>query len=167
MNINQLISGLIDDKNDNYIEVDKLLNDINIRKRIYSEIHKNLLPIHRKVVLKLIQIEIQQREEDLYEDYEMFYWCIFLLSRFEEPSDVGLIWKAKNIDFDDSLGVEPQFLIGSGFEKTARYLEFKNDEESREILNYLEECKVKGDFENIEGWYSYRVEYFNNFITGM
>lgn len=129
-----LINRIINDTEIGNEVIDELLNDNNVRKSLYTFIHGNMLPMYRKVVLRLIQIEIKHRE-DTYEDYEMFYWCIFLLHRFGEVSDVETIWKAKYIDFDSSFGVEAQFLVGAGLEKTIDYLKAKNTPETIDILN--------------------------------
>lgn len=165
MSIDDLIKQVIDDKDDNNKQLDTLLNDNYIRKGVYIELHNKLMPIHKKIVRKLLQIEIMQREEDLYEDYEMFYWCIFLLSRLGDTSDVEIIWKAKYLDFDASLGVDAQFLIGAGLENTLEYLKNKNNDEAIEIMNYILECKGEGYFDNLQDWYSYRFNYFSSLYS--
>lgn len=165
MNIDDLIKQVTDDEDDNNKQLDNLLNDNHIRKAIYIELHNKLMPIHKKIVRKLLKIEIMEREEDLYEDYEMFYWCIFLLSRLGDASDVEIIWKAKCLDFDALIGVDAQFLIGGGLENTLEYLKNKNNDEAIEIMNYILERKDEGYFENLQDWYSFRFNYFSSLCS--
>ncbi len=143
-------------------EVKEILNEFDFRKKLYMKLHYSLLPIHKKLLKRLFQIEVKEREEDTYEDYELFYWCIFLISRLGDVNDIYEILDAKYMDFDASFGVDPQYLIGAGLENTIEYLSSKDDDTSKEILKYILDCKNEGFFNYFELWYKETFEHFDN-----
>jgi len=142
------------------------------RKEIYKELHiKDSLLKYENLIRHLMSIEMEERSKDIwddetvyadYYDYECFYWAIFFIYRLGNVSDVKIIWEAKYIDFDTSLGVDMQWLIGAGVENTISFLEREPDEKSKEILKYIKSCRDEGHFDDLERWYNYRYQYFLN-----
>lgn len=149
--------------------------DIQKRKQIYYYLHRNLKLNHRKILLKLLEREMWERKREYYdeiieeEDYEfeLFYWCIFLLSRLGIAEDSLLIWRAKNMDFDASIGVEVNFLIGAGLKETIDYLNTVKSRDAKQLLEYLLSGKkdqwneLKPEYQ--KEWYEFRINYFNSF----
>lgn len=141
-----------------------------LRKKIYTTLHvKDTLSQHVNLIRYLLSIEMNERSKDQYDDdtiyedtydYECFYWCIFLLSRVGDVTDVKILWKAKYIDFDSSFGVDIQFLVGAGVNNTISFLEHETDQISEKILKYILNCKNCGDFDDLDKWYHYRHQYF-------
>lgn len=143
-----------------------LFGDSGLRKQIYSYLHRHLTETHRELLLALLKQEMLEREEDSYEDFELFYWCIFLLYRIRRVEDSLLIWRAKQLDFDASIGVEGNFLIGAGLEQTKEYLKTLQTDEACAFLSYLEEgCREKWkeivDEDYQKEWFAFRMRYFD------
>ncbi|MDR2888848.1 MAG: hypothetical protein LBV33_03290 [Lachnospiraceae bacterium] len=158
--IESLISGSI-----NFSDAISKLKVCTFRKEIYRKLHKEVSFEHASLIRYLFSIEISERsksphEEDDTYDFEVFYWCIFLLSRIGDVTDVKAIWGAKYLDFDASIGVEMEFLVGAGLENTIHFLEGENDKISSKILVYLLGCKEQGGFEEMDAWYNFRYNYF-------
>jgi hypothetical protein len=45
-------------------------------------------------------------------------------------------------------------------EATILYLRVRTDSESREALEYIQDCIRAGNFDDMEGWASFREQYF-------
>lgn len=145
------------------------LNDFKLREKIYYYIHNNFNTKYNKLIYFMADIEYNERLEDTYMEYDLFYFSIFLIYRLKKVSDIFLIWEYKYTDFDSSFGVEGEFLLSTGYENTILYLNNIKDntlkDTKEDILKYLTESYNDGAFrdKDIEQWYESRCSYFNNF----
>lgn len=64
------------------------------------------------------------------------------------------IGNTKTIDFDTFCAFDIQLVVFAGVNNTIDYLKTKNSDESKDALKYIEECKISGDFDNIENYFS-------------
>jgi hypothetical protein len=92
---------------------------------------------------------------DFEQYYENLYWSAYLLSRIGDPSDVPMMWEAKNLDFDAYSGFDVQFLLGAGSEATLAYLRQNGREDIAEALTEYPELS-----EDRQEWETWRHGYF-------
>jgi hypothetical protein len=147
-------------------EMKALISNASFRENLYTAIHSNFRKDFRCLLQDLLNEEIIYRaKEDDTEDNdgrysENLYWCGLLLYKVGAADDVNILWKAKNINFDTFCAFDIQFLIGAGLDKTIEYLQSKADEDSKNVLQYIIECKDSGDFSYMKTWYEFREKYF-------
>lgn len=106
---------------------------------------------------------LTQHEEETDEDLEeLVYLCCVQLFAAAEPEDILLIWEAKESSFDMNCLIDVQLLCGLGMNRTRKYLSGLSDPDSREVLAYLAEAEVAGDFDEFtpEKQLAYYRQYF-------
>ena len=116
--------------------------------------HRELLDIFRHEIDSRKNETSGDEEGDLFEN---LYWCALLLYLVGDPADVSLIWEAKQINMDTASGLDGQFLVGAGVERTLEHL--RNTEKS-DIADYIQELKHLGEFDDLGGWEKFRIHYF-------
>jgi hypothetical protein len=89
--------------------------------------------------------------------FENLYWCGLLLYLAGNPEDVSLMWEAKQISMDTAGGFDVQYLVGAGVEQTLEYL---RENRSNSIAEYIAKCKQSRDFEDLDRWERFRIDYF-------
>lgn len=73
--------------------------------------------------------------------------CVQLFS-LADPSDVLVIWRAKQSSFDKAAYIDVQLLCGTGVSETKRHLTQVDSDEALAALTRIEECEAAGDFED-------------------
>ena len=141
----------------------RLLGDPLFRQEVLREIQRNPSLDASGLLRELLRMEVEYRRSDRNDGafFENIYWCAFLLWRVGDLGDVMLLWRAKHTNFDTGCGLDIQFLMGAGVDETISYLQRQTDVDSRDALEYILKCKAAGDFDNLEGWASWRAKYFD------
>ena len=104
-------------------------------------------PEHRPAIRVALEAELKL-EENEEGDHDLIKCLAAQLLSIGKVDDSLLIWRAKDTNFDLMCGLDIQFLCGAGIEETKRFLTQTHSQESRDALEYLEECIVAGDFED-------------------
>lgn len=123
---------------------------------------------HRTTLLAILQEEMKFRERDGEDEeteeqegeiayYEHLYWCSFLLYLAGDPRDSLLIWEAKHINFDTSIGMNGQCLVGAGVEATRRFLA---ENQELKVLEYVDRMQKCGDLDDLDYFERARARYF-------
>ncbi len=143
----------------------RLLQDPSFRESLLKELHGIVNQSHAQLLREILTREMEYRRAEPTGDlYENLYWAAFLLYRIGDLNDVLLLWRAKNLDFDTFCGFDIQFLVGAGVNSTIQYLHPSFDPEAWKAEAYILGCKNSGDFEDLEGWFDWRMTYFNDMI---
>jgi hypothetical protein len=91
------------------------------------------------------------------EYYENLYQSALYLYIIADPEDAVLLYDVKMSNFDLGCGMDYEFMLGAGLEKTiAHAKEIKHDD----MVNYLEGLKGDSDLSDIDEWLKYRINYF-------
>lgn len=72
--------------------------------------------------------------------------CCVQLFNSGSPSDVLLIWRAKDASFDAMCSIDVQLLCGSGLPQTKAYLSELTSADAQAALVHLAKCEEAGDF---------------------
>ena len=104
----------------------------------------------------LLEMEYRRSEED-FEYFENLYHCGLLLYFVGDPSDVSLMWDAKNINMDTGCGFDIETLFGAGFEETMNYLEKTGLSDLKSELSNLGEVASKNA---LEEWAEFKRNYY-------
>lgn len=142
-------------------EATELISKASYRRLLYSELNDSLSPSHAPLLRKLLQQDMEDRQKATNEDiFENICWCGLLLYRIGDVNDSTLLWDAKNTDFDTYCGFDIQYLVGAGIDDTIEHLKLQQDEKSKEALHYIMECKNSGDFDELDSWLEFKMNYF-------
>ena len=125
-------------------------------REVVGKYHAELLDLFRREMT--YRRADAPTEGDVESDYfEHLYWCGLLLYLVGDPTDVPLMWEAKNINMDTGCGFDGQFLVGAGVEKTIKYLEERGQKAPADFLKGL---KALEELDDLQGWEKVRIHYF-------
>jgi hypothetical protein len=142
-------------------ESSRLLEHPAYREGVLREIQQNPGWDASGLLRDILQREVAERAKDADNAYlENLYWCAFLLYRIGDVRDVTSLWRAKNTDFDSASCLDCQALVGAGVDATIRYLQEKEDHESKDALEYIKGCKSSGEFDSLDDWAKWRSDYY-------
>ncbi len=138
------------------------LSDPVLRRELYGLIAAEPNPAQFHAPLRcLFAMEVQQRRERTIGDhYENLYFCALLLFDVGDPDDVPLMWRAKQADFDASIGFDGQFLVGAGVQATLQRLHAVEDKDAAAAADYISECDAAGEFDDMATWREWRGRCF-------
>ncbi|MFI0446639.1 hypothetical protein [Actinomadura sp. 6N118] len=126
------------------------------RQRFLAGIDLCVARGHHALLRDIFQAEIQHRRDTGGDEFfENLYQCAFLLYLIGDPSDVPMMWQAKHLDFDTSIGFDVQFLLGAGAKSTLNYLIAHGWTDIAHALAEYEETS-----EDLHEWESFRRDYF-------
>ena len=113
-----------------------------------------------KVILEILKVEMDERRkqsDDSNEYYENIYMIAFLLYLTESDNYIELLWELKNLDFDLGCGLDCQYLVGGGVQRT---LGICKDKKLNDIADYIQKNVDLGEFNNLEDWKQNKIAYF-------
>src|SRR6186713_2064444 len=114
------------------------LGDPAERERLLAGVDPHRAAEHHALLRDILRAEMRLWDEDgSGEFYENLYLCAFLLYHVGDVDDAPLLWEAKGIDFDSFCGLDFQFLLGAGVERTLAHLRAGGHFDAAE---YLAEC---------------------------
>lgn len=130
-------------------------NDDEIGKLLINHFRENK---NRDLALKLLEKFSEIRNQPYPNNYdigsEALMLSAYILGLHQNIEDCLKIWNTKTIDFDTFCGFDIQLVVFAGVNSTIDYLKTINSDESEDALKYIEECKISGDFEDIENYFS-------------
>jgi hypothetical protein len=121
-----------------------------------KQFHNKLLDIFRREMEFREALSSRKAVDDA-GYFESIYQCALLLYLVGDPADVPLMWDAKHIDMDVGVGFDVQFLVGAGVAETVAYLKTQGH---LPIASYLEDARSYKEFDNLERWERFRINYF-------
>jgi hypothetical protein len=86
--------------------------------------------------------------------------CSFILALKRSVADVLLLWEAKTIDFDSYASLDIQLLVFCGVGETLAFLRRQLGSAAAHAVEFIEECRQAGDFDNMEGYLTAKAQYF-------
>jgi hypothetical protein len=92
---------------------------------------------------------------------ELMKLCCVQLFNAGLPSDVLLIWRAKESSWDMHCSVDVQLLCGAGLEETKAFLAAEGSDDSVAALRYLLDCEAAGDFQDFS--IARHTEFYTNY----
>jgi len=135
--------------------IDFVQNDREIGKLLVNHFKENK---NRDLALKLLEKFSKIRNQPYPNNYdigsEALMLSAYILGLHQNIEDCLKIWNTKTIDFDTFCGFDIQLVVFAGVNRTIDYLKTINSDESQDALKYIEECKISGDFEDIENYFS-------------
>lgn len=136
------------------------------RLRLNIAIYNDVQPVDYQLVKRLFTEEIEWRKSASDGgEVDNLYFSAFILTFFENPEIIWLLWESKNIDFDSDLGFEGEYLLAAGIERTYAYLNSSNHPYKEAVLAYIgkdvESCIYSED--DIKDWIDYRHTYFRSY----
>jgi hypothetical protein len=112
------------------------------------------------IALKVIELELIERQmqtKDANDYYENIYWESLILFLTENVDYVRVIWDTKQYDFDLSIGLDRQFLVGGGVEETISYCKSYG---LLEVATYIESMRDEGELSYLPEWTKNKIAYF-------
>jgi len=135
--------------------IDFVQNDREIGKLLVNHFKENK---NRDLALKLLEKFSKIRNQPYPNNYdigsEALMLSAYILGLHHNIEDCLKIWNTKTIDFDTFCGFDIQLVVFAGVNSTIDYLKTINSDESEDALKYIEECKISGDFEDIENYFA-------------
>ncbi|MFG2004239.1 hypothetical protein ACGFNU_34275 [Spirillospora sp. NPDC048911] len=126
------------------------------RQRLLDDIDPHDVGEQHALLREIFQAEMRQRPDTGGDEFfENLYHCAFLLYLIGDPSDVPMMWQAKHLDFDTSIGFDVQFLLGAGVKATLDYLNAHGRADIAQALAEYEETS-----EDLHEWEAFRRDYF-------
>jgi hypothetical protein len=129
------------------------------REAVFSELHAVPNPANRPLIVALLRREMSRRRGGG-GDYDDLFCTAFLLALQRNLSDVPLLWEAKTMDFDAQIGLDVQLLVFCGIDPTVQFLLGRGDAESVAAASYIAECRITGDFDDMNSYVAARERYF-------
>lgn len=131
-----------------------------LRTLVLKEVQKNLSLKDHALVRFLLEQEKACRWDNTETELESIYHCGFLLSLLGQIEDLQLLWQAKMTNMDTGAGFDSQFLVGAGVLPTLAYLHSLQEDWAKKAEVYIEKCQRAGDFNDLEGYRSFKLRYF-------
>lgn len=155
MTIENLLEEFENNRSLSIHSIKYIQTDNEIGKKLINHFRKNK---NRDFALCLIDNLTEIRNQPYPNGYEMetetLMFSAYLLGLHQNVEDSLKIWKTKTTDFDTYCGFDIQLVVFAGVEKTIEYLKANKTKESEDALEYIEECKQSGDFDEIEEYFS-------------
>ena len=143
------------------------LTDATFRSRLYPALHRERSSDPGPLLRLLFAAKLAFRDdlwhgrrEDEDDAFEQIYFCALLLFRLGEAGDVEILWRAKRLNMGLGASLDSQFLVGAGVETTIEYLRSVAEPWAEQALQYLTACREGGDFDDLDGWYRRKEEYY-------
>jgi hypothetical protein len=109
----------------------------------------------REFVISLLDKMIAfRKDENKHMSGDSIMLACYLLGMHKNVEDCLRIWNAKSTDFDAFCYVDIQLVPFAGLDETISYLQQVNSSAAEDALKYLLECKMSGDFDNLDTYYS-------------
>ena len=149
---------------DSAVAAPQILATPEFRRSILQEMHPTpsleLLPLVRK----LLPLEVAYRADESNdgEFFENLYWAALFLYQIGTLDDVIPMWKAKRTNCDTGFGFDIQFLVGQGVDETIAYCCGLNTQNAQAAADYIAECKDCGDFDYLDEWLAFWIDYYSN-----
>ena len=126
-------------------------SDINedFRWEVCRELKRSLQKADRDFVRYLLEQEISLQTV-LWAVNHTIQTCVEMLYQFEQLEDSLLIWKAKTTNFDTSIAVDVEGMLGAGLDNTIRFLKEQGTQEALDALVYIERRSQSGAFANLD-----------------
>lgn len=110
----------------------------------------------------LFEQEIVAREKDDFQGIGNALWLgAFLLSKFKDPADISLFYRAKNSNFDTHCGFDIEFVFWPLKEDTDSYLAENNPELLNELVGVYFESNLN---ESINEWWGEQLNQYPDCI---
>jgi hypothetical protein len=137
-------------------------SDEEFRYEVCLKLNKSVSAVDRPLARHLLKLDIEShRDEDAGMSDELRLSAL-LLYKIGNVEDAPLLWEAKSVNFDTYCGLDVQFLVGAGVEKTLSYLRGIGGEQALEAAQYIEGCRDAGDFNNLES----HAEVWDRYFSG-
>lgn len=140
-----------------------LLSKIPRREQLYQAMHPSPSPQHAELLRALLAHEVAFRdsdEDDPGDAFDNLYWCALLLHQLGRLEDVLPLWRAKMTNFDTGCGMDIQFLVGPGVERTLAYLVESSEPDAAKAYECIAKCHAAGELGAMDEWLALRRAYF-------
>ncbi|WDI41263.1 hypothetical protein [Bremerella sp. P1] len=128
------------------------------REEWLNSIWPDKLTINHSKVRECFSIESANYRQGIDSDYyENLYQSALYLFVIGDPEDAVLIFDAKMSNFDLGCGMDYQFMLGAGLDKTIAHAQSVN---RLDMVDYLEGLREDPDLPDIEEWMKFRINYF-------
>ena len=132
----------------------KLLEaDEEFRLAVCEELNKTVTEPDREFVRYLTNLYIKAHYGMVTESWQNgldpFRLCGLMLFKLGNVEDSFLLWQIKELDFDTFCGLDIQLLVGAGVDKTIGYLKNLAEESALRAVDYIQKCRITGDFDNL------------------
>ncbi|MDQ8015152.1 MAG: hypothetical protein REI96_22085 [Flavobacterium nitrogenifigens] len=155
MSIDNFLYELENSKTLSVETIDFIQTDDEVGRLLVNHFKKNK---NRDLALKLLERFSEIRNQPYPNGYdigiEALMLSAYILGLHQNIEDCLKIWNTKTIDFDTFCGFDIQLVVFAGVTNTIDYLKTLNSNESEDALKYIEECKISGDFNGIEIYFS-------------
>ncbi|MBN1349729.1 hypothetical protein JXJ21_09990 [candidate division KSB1 bacterium] len=116
------------------------------------------LEVNRDQIRQCFAVELANYQAGVDLDhYENLYQAALYLHVLGEPGDAILIYDAKMSSFDLHFGMDYQFMLGAGLDKT---IEYANQTGRSDMAKYLDGLREDPDLPDIEHWLEFKISYF-------
>lgn len=112
---------------------------------------------NREWALGFIKKAVEIRSEPYPKGYdvgaETMMLSGYILGLHQNIEDCLEIWNAKTVDFDTFCAFDIQLVVFAGLEPTIAYLKQQHSEMAEKALQYIQDCKKAGDFDDLDEYY--------------
>jgi hypothetical protein len=137
------------------------LSHVDFHAAVCLAIHTANEPLNHALAVQLLREEMYRRRADGCHDGGRVLLSGLLLAQFRNVADVPLLWEVKQLDMDMGCYFDVQLLVFGGVEATLTFLRQRMDVAARQAAEYLEECRAGGDFDDLDGYHLFRLNYFD------
>lgn len=136
------------------------LNEDSFHESVCREIYWSGVSTNHGLLKAILRDEISRRLADECHSGDRIVLTGLLLGLCNEPTDVFLLWDAKNVDFDMGCYFDAQILTLGGFDETLEMLGRSDAPTAPAIADFLTESKAAGDFDDMSRYATEKLAYF-------
>jgi hypothetical protein len=143
-----------------------------LRALVTSALVADLQPSDRSIARWLLEQETMAHKARGTGATEALYTLIAALARFGQPSDVMLLWRARQATAETRAGVDAEQFARLGLDASLAILTDlarANDSETveaRAALDWLREAQAAGAFDDLPAYFAWSDERYGIHITG-
>jgi hypothetical protein len=78
----------------------------------------------------------------------------YLIGLHQDVRDSLVLWRTKQLTFDTVCEFDIQLVAFAGITQTLAYLQSLPDPDAAKAVDYLQQCQVAGDFDNLADYFS-------------